>query len=90
MEGSTIQPASEKDAISRRNTLFAAYVEKIFEALKKNGRERVHVFGPLGPRSEIMLGLRKSGESAEETKLRIVSSFAFHYPLIFRSSAIEP
>lgn len=84
-----LNPASEKDAISRRNTLFTAYVEKIFEALKKNGKDPVSLVGPLGPRSEIMMGLRQANESAVDTQMRIMASFAFYYPRIANSDAVD-
>lgn len=84
-----LNPASEKDAISRRNTLFGAYVEKIFEAMRKNGTVAVRLVGPLGPRSEIMLGLRLPNESAVDTQKRIMASFAFYYPKIANSEAVD-
>lgn len=84
----TLKPATPEDAISRRNTLFAAYVEKVFQAMKKNGATPVSLSGPLGARSEILLGLRKPGETNEQAQARIAASFAFHYPLIAASGAV--
>lgn len=85
----TVKPASPEDAISRRNTLLAAYIEKVFEALKKSGKEPVNLAGPLGPRSEILLGLRKAGESNEQAQQRIIASFALYYPHIAASGAVN-
>jgi hypothetical protein len=84
-----LTPATAEEAISRRNTLFAAYVEKIFEAMRKNGSTPVALTGPLGPRSEIYQGLKKSGETAQDTQRRLIASFAFHFPLIANSGAVD-
>lgn len=84
-----LNPASEKEAISRRNTLFTAYVEKIFEAMRRNGREAVRLVAPLGPRSEILLGLRLPNESTIDAQARIMASFAFYYPRIANSEAVD-
>lgn len=88
MGDARLKPATPEETISRRNTLFAAYVRKVFTALEKNGSTPVSLSGPLSPRSEILVGLRKPGEDAAVTRSRIAASFVAHYPLIGNSDAV--
>lgn len=84
-----LKPATPEEAISRRNTLFAAYVAKVFLAMQKDGSKPVSLYGPLGPRSEILAGLRRKDEPTVDAQRRIAASFMFHYPLIGASSAVS-
>jgi len=84
----TVKPANPEQALARRNTLFQGYVGKVFAAMQKDGKTPVDLRGPLGPRSEILLGLKRVGESTAETQDRIIASFALHYPLIAKSGAV--
>ena len=85
----TVKYADPNQTASRRKELFLALIVKVFEAMKKNGDKAVRVKDALGPRSEILQGLRLAGESVEEAQERIVQDFADKYPLIAESTAVD-
>lgn len=85
----TIKPANPQQTAARRKELFLAFITKIFDAMKKNGKNPVILRSLLGSRSEIFLGLRLSDESVEEAQDRIINQFCDNYPLLADSDAIS-
>lgn len=85
----TIKPANPQQTAARRKELFLAFVTKVFDAMKKDGNKTVILRQALGPRSEILLGLRLEGESVEEAQDRIIDEFGEKYPKIWDSAAIS-
>lgn len=71
----TVKPANPEQTRTRRRELQLAYEDKIFKALAK-GTRPVPLAGPLGVRSEILLGLVNAGESKDDARRRIVNDFA--------------
>ena len=82
-------PANPQQTAARRKELFLALIVKVFEAMKKNGTVAVRVKDALGPRSEILQGLRLAGESVEDAQDRICQEFADKYPRIAESEAVD-
>ncbi len=74
----TVKPANPEQTKTRRKELALAYETKIFGALAK-GMRPVPLAGPLGVRSEILLGLMNAGETKDEARVRIVREFAIKH-----------
>ncbi len=87
MAAPTLKPANAQQTATRRKELFLAYETKVFAELRR-GRTPVPLVGPLGPRSEIFLGLRLAGEDADATRRRIVRMFIEKHPDLASSSAL--
>lgn len=85
----TLNPATPAESDKRRRELMTAFIEKVFEQLKKGGMAPVKLVSPLGPRSEILLGLRLPDEPTDKAQRRIIGEFAIRYPLIASSAAID-
>lgn len=85
----TLKPATAQDSDARRRGLLLAFIEKVFEQLKKGGIAPVKLAGALGPRTEIVQGLRFADEPIEKTQKRIIAEFAARYPLLASSAAID-
>lgn len=85
----TLNPATTQDSDARRRGLLLAFIEKVFEQLKKGGIAPVKLVAALGPRSEIVAGLKFPDEPIEKTQKRIIAEFAARYPLLASSAAID-
>lgn len=85
----TVKPASPEDSDARRRGLLLAFIDKVFEQLKKGGIAPVKLAGALGPRSEIVQGLKFPDEPIEKTQKRIIAEFAARYPLLASSAAVD-
>jgi len=89
MATATVKPASAADSAARRRDLMNAFVEKVFEQLKRSGTTAVKLTGPIGPRSEILLGLKLPNETIQQTQQRIVGDFVLRYPRLSSSAAVD-
>lgn len=85
----TVKPANAADSAARRRGLLTAYIEKVFEQLRRSPGKAVPLVGPLGPRSEILLGLKLPSETIQQAQKRIVGEFAQRYPLLVSSAAVD-
>lgn len=84
----TVKPANPQQAAARRKELWLAYETKVFAELRR-GRVPVKLVGPLGDRSEILLGLKKPGESNDAARLRLVLDFVSKHAAVSSSAAID-
>lgn len=79
MASPTLKPANAQQTATRRRELFLAYETKVFNELRR-GRTPVPLAGPLGNRSEILLGLRLTGEDNDTARRRIIKQFCDKHP----------
>jgi hypothetical protein len=85
----SVKPANQQQTATRRKELFLAFVNKVFDQMKRNGNKPVVLRNALGSRSEILAGLRVPGESVEEAQDRIIGMFLDKYPHIADSGAVS-
>lgn len=83
----TVKPANPEQSATRRKELWLAYETKVFAELRKG--KVVPLVGPLGDRSEILLGLKKAGESNADARARLVRDFVAKYPQLSAGPAID-
>ena len=84
----TLKPANAQQTATRRKELFLAYETKVFAEIQRR-RIPVKLTGPLGPRSEIFLGLRLPGEDAYTARVRIVSQFCDKHAELADSALVD-